>query len=200
MQLIVATKNRNKLKEIKEILKDLDIEVLCLADLNPRLKIEEDGKTFLENAIKKAEVVSKLFKGTLVVGEDSGLLVPYLNNAPGVFSRRYAGLTATDYDNNVKLLKELEGVPCSRRRAYFCCTVALMKDGKLIKHFEGRLAGYIHHRITGKGGFGYDPVFYLPLYRKTVAQLSSREKNRISHRAKVFAKLKKHLVKYIKNK
>ncbi len=200
MRLIIATKNRNKLKEIKKILKGLNIKILCLADLKPDLKIKESGKTFFENALKKARCVSKMFNCDLIVGEDSGIEVKYLKNKPGVFSRRYAGNIATDYENNIKLLKQLKNVPKDKRKARFRCVTVLVKKGELIKTFEGKVEGYINNKLVGKKGFGYDSLFYLPSYKKTIAQLSLAQKNKISHRAKVFYKLKKFLANYIKNK
>jgi len=200
MRLIIATKNRNKLKEIKKILKGLNIELLCLADLRPNLRIKEDGKTFFDNALKKAKAVSKIYKDTLVLGEDSGIEVEYLGGKPGVLSKRFSGKNSNDHKNNFKLLKLLKNVPFKKRKAQFRCTIALTKNKKLIAKFEGKLCGYINDKAVGKNGFGYDPVFYLPRYKKTVAQLPLREKNKISHRAKAFYKLKKFLAKYIKNK
>lgn len=200
MRLIIATRNINKFREIKKILKDLKVELVCLMDLRKDIKIKEDGNSFFENAFKKALITSGFYRLDYVLGEDSGLEVPYLKNEPGIFSRRYAGKDATDLDNNLKLLSQLKGVSKKDRRAYFRCVAALVKDGKLIKKFEGKLAGTINEMITGRGGFGYDPVFYLPHRKKTVAQLTLGEKNKISHRAKTFMKLNKFLANYLENK
>jgi XTP/dITP diphosphohydrolase len=198
MRLIIATKNKGKFREIKNILKGLKVKVISLNELPDTIKIKEDGRSFFENALKKAKAVSKIYQTDLVVGEDSGLEVKYLDNRPGIYSKRYSGKNSTDLKNNLKLLKELEGLEKKDRKAYFRCTIALVKGSKLLKKFEGRLAGFINERITGRGGFGYDPVFYLPKYKKTVAQLPLREKNKISHRAKAFLKLKNFLVNYLK--
>jgi len=200
MRLIVATKNKDKFKEIKDILKGLRLQILSLNDLNTNIKIKEDGNTYFENALKKAVAVSKIFKKDLVVADDSGLEVEFLGNKPGVFSKRYAGENASYYENNLKLLKELEGVERKKRKAVFKCVVVLVKDQKLIKKFEGQLKGFISEKMMGKKGFGYDPIFYLPRYKKTVAQIPLKEKNKISHRAKAFLALKKYLAKFLNNR
>lgn len=200
MRLIVATKNKDKFKEIKDILKGLRLQILSLNDLNTNIKIKEDGNTYFENALKKAVAVSKIFKKDLVVADDSGLEVEFLGNKPGVFSKRYAGENASYYENNLKLLKELEGVERKKRKAVFKCVVVLVKNQKLIKKFEGQLKGFISEKMMGKKGFGYDPIFYLPRYKKTVAQIPLREKNKISHRAKAFLALKKYLAKFLNNR
>ena len=198
MRLIIATKNKDKFREIKKILKGLEIELVYLGNFQKQIKIKEDGKSFSDNAFKKALTVSRKYKLDLVVGDDSGLEVPYLDNRPGIFSKRYAGKYADYYDNNIKLLGELDGVFKSKRLAKFCCAVALVRSGKLLKRFDGNMIGFINDKLSGKGGFGYDPLFYLPAYKKTVAQLPLKEKNKISHRAKAFGKLKKFLINYLK--
>ncbi len=193
MRLIVATANLDKFREIKFLLKGLKIPLVSLKELRRHFCPQENSKTFLGNAIKKTIGVSRVYKNDLVVGEDSGLVVEYLGQKPGVYSRRYADKNSTYYENNLKLLRELEDVPFKKRRAYFICTLVLMRNGRLLKRIEGRLYGYIHTRAEGKNGFGYDPVFYLPAYKKTVAQLSFKEKNKISHRARAFLKLRQYL-------
>lgn len=198
MRLIIATKNEGKIREIKALLKGLRTSIFSLNNLNWKITIREEGKTFFENALKKAVVVSKKYPQDLVVGEDSGLEVVYLGNRPGVFSKRYSGKNATDLKNNLKILKELEGVERKHRKAYFRCVVVLVREAKLIKRFEGSLSGFIYDKIAGGYGFGYDPIFYLPKYKKTVAQLPPEEKNKISHRAKAFLKLKKFLANYFR--
>ncbi len=199
MRLIIATKNKGKLKEIKKILKGVKLEIVSLAEVAPDIRIKENGKTFYENALKKTKPVAQKFPEDLVVGEDSGIEVTALDNRPGIYSKRYSGKNATDNKNNLKILKELEKLPRTRRKARFRCVLTLMKGRKMLKKCEGVLSGYIHTGIEGKNGFGYDPVMYLPAYKKTVAQLPVRTKNTISHRYKAFAGLKKYLVKYLKN-
>ncbi len=200
MRLIIATKNKGKFREIKRLLRYLKIELISLNELDDKINIKETGRTFVDNAFKKAKVVSLVFPDDLVVGEDSGLEVAHIGGAPGVYSKRYSGKNATDIKNNRKVLKELEGVPRKERKARYCCVLALCREGKLIKKYKGILPGYIYKESKGRGGFGYDPVFYLPGYKRTVAQISLKEKNKISHRAKVFLKLKNFLANYLKNK
>ena len=193
MRLIVATRNQSKLREIRQILNGIDLRIVSLSDLKKKIRIVENGKTFSENAIKKAMAVSKLHRDDCVLGEDSGLEVDYLRGAPGIYSKRYASMSGNQVKNNNKLLKELCGVPALKRGAQFRCTLALACGGKMLTFFEGKLRGRIHGFCCGTNGFGYDPVFYLPAYKKTVAQLKPSEKNKISHRAKAFRKLAKFL-------
>ncbi len=199
MRLIIATRNKGKFREIKEILKGIKIKVVSLDDLGENIKTREDGKSFLENAVKKAAAVSRRYPFDLVAADDSGLEVEYLDNRPGVFSKRYSGRGSTDIKNNLKLLKELEGIAWKERKAKFRCVVALAYGKAIIKKFEGKVSGYINDKSLGKRGFGYDPVFYLPFHKKTVAQISLKKKNEISHRARAFRKLKKYLAKYLKS-
>ena len=192
MRLIVATKNNDKSKEIKGILKGLGVSIVSLNELEKKFRIVENGKTFQENAFKKALPVSRHYKNDYILGEDSGLEVNYLNGAPGIYAKRYSGPKATYESNNKKLLKNLQGVPAKKRGAAFCCCLVLACDGKLVKVFEGRLKGRIWDKARGENGFGYDPVFYLDQYKKTVAQLPLLTKNKISHRGKAFRKLRKY--------
>lgn len=193
MRLIIATANEDKLKEIKAILKGVKLPIICLNQLDKKFHIKENGKTFLSNAIKKTKPVSLAYPQDLVVGEDSGLSVNFLKGKPGVYSKRYSGKNWTYEKNNLKILKELQDVAWKKRKAHFIACLALMQNGRLIKKIEGRLNGYISYESRGKGGFGYDPILYIPKYRKTVAQLSPATKNKISHRALAFRKLKSYL-------
>ena len=194
MRLIIATRNKGKLREIREILKGIGMPIVCLSQLDKKFRIVENEKTLLGNAKKKALPVSKIYKDDYVLGEDSGLEVEYLNGRPGVYSKRYSGKNATYRSNNLKLLNELEGVPVGKRKASFVCCLALAKNSEVIKICEARLRGRIGAEPQGKNGFGYDPVFFIPKYNKTVAQMPLSLKNKISHRAKAFGKLKKYLV------
>lgn len=196
MRLIIATKNKGKMKEIRHLLEGAGMPIISLDDLDNKFVIRENGKTFLENALKKTIPISRIYKDDFVAGEDSGLEVNYLGAKPGVYSKRYSGRNADDLKNNRKLLRELEGVSKEKRKACFCCCIALVKDCKLVKTFNGKLKGIISEEIKGGGGFGYDPVFYLPKYKKTAAELSLEGKNEISHRAKAFRKLKDYVIKY----
>lgn len=195
MRLIVATKNKDKFREIKTILRGVELPVISLNELERKFQIVENGKTFQENAFKKALPVSRRYKDDYVLGEDSGLEVNYLNGAPGIYAKRYSGPKSTYKLNNKKLLKNLKGVPAKKRGAAFRCCLALACNGKRVKVFEGRLQGRIFDKTRGGNGFGYDPVFYLTRYKKTVAQLPSSTKNKISHRAKAFKKLRRYLEK-----
>ena len=193
MRLIVATRNKSKLGEISKILKGIDIPIISLVQLDKKFRIVENAMTFKANAAKKAIPVSKAYPQDYVLGEDSGLEVDYLDGGPGIYSKRYSGKNATYLSNNRKLLKVLKDVALKNRGANFHCCLVVARAGKIIKVFEGRLRGRISQESLGKHGFGYDPLFYLPKYRKTLAQLGSQIKNKISHRAQAFGKLKDYL-------
>lgn len=182
-RFIAATKNQGKLKEIKEILADFPFEVISMEQAGIGIEIEENGVTFEENALIKARSVSKISDG-IVMADDSGLAVDYLDGAPGVYSARFAGEGATDEEKNLKLLRLLEGVPYEKRTARFVCAVAVVfPDGR---HFtvNGTCEGYINEKPAGNNGFGYDPLLYIPQRGKTIAELDSDIKNEISHRGK----------------
>ncbi|MEZ4600329.1 MAG: XTP/dITP diphosphatase [Syntrophotaleaceae bacterium] len=181
MQLVVATGNRGKLKEIRKLLDESGIDILGLDDLGGLPEIIEDGHTFEENALKKADTVARA-TGLLTLADDSGLVVDALDGAPGVFSARYAGEGAGDDANNRKLLQGLAGLELSRRSAAFCCVMALCRADGWSRVFHGRVTGLITMEPRGDGGFGYDPLFLVPEYGRTMAELSLDIKNRISHR------------------
>lgn len=174
------------------MLEGLDFALFSLNDYNDIPEIIEDGKTFLENALKKARVVSEL-TGEVVLADDSGLEVDYLGGEPGIYSSRYSGENATDESNIQKLLESLKGVPTEKRGASFRCVLVLYRPDGTFENFEGKFQGRIHDRPVGKRGFGYDPVFFLPERGITVAELPPEVKNTISHRAQAFNKLKKNL-------
>lgn len=192
MEIVLATGNQNKVKEIKAVLKGLDLKILTLKDFPNIPEIIEDGETFKENAVKKARGIAG-FTGRIALADDSGLEVLALNNAPGVYSARFAGEKASDSANNKKLLTLLKGLPFERRKARFVCVIAIAGPNGRVYTTEGELKGLITLRSAGRGGFGYDPLFFLPECKKTVAQLTPEEKNRISHRAKALRKAKKIL-------
>jgi len=196
MELVVATKNQKKLKEIKAILKDLNLKISSLADFSNVPVIIENGKTFKENAVKKAVKIAQ-FSGKLSLGEDSGLCVNALKGAPGVYSARYSGKGKSDMQNNLKLLRSLEKVPFKKRKAYYSCAVALADKSGLLGVVEGRCAGLIGFELKGESGFGYDPLFIITKYNKTFAQLGERIKHKMSHRFHALEKAKKILFKYI---
>ncbi|HMK75593.1 MAG TPA: XTP/dITP diphosphatase [Thermodesulfobacteriota bacterium] len=190
MELIVATRNKGKIREIREVLKGLDLRVHSLGDFPDVPEIEEDGKSFTENALKKARFYSKYF-GKLTLADDSGLEVAGLKGLPGIYSARYAGESASGQENNQKLLREMQGLPVSKRGARFKCVIAVVsQDGKEAVA-EGSCRGNIGFKEKGRKGFGYDPLFILPKYGKTMAELSLEEKNAISHRGKALRKIRR---------
>ncbi|MEK7774214.1 MAG: XTP/dITP diphosphatase [Deltaproteobacteria bacterium] len=189
MKITLATKNRGKAAEIREILRGVDVELLTLEDFPQIVMPPERGGTFRENAVEKARFVAEA-TGTAALADDSGLEVDFLGGRPGVFSARYAGAGATDKDNFTKLLKELEGVPFDKRKARFVCVIALAGPGIKEAAFEGAFEGYVSTRPSGRGGFGYDPVFFIPERNMTAAELEPGEKNRISHRARALEKMR----------
>ncbi|MDR2428054.1 MAG: XTP/dITP diphosphatase [Endomicrobium sp.] len=187
-EIILATGNKHKVEEIKEILKDLSIKVTPMISFPQYPSTEEDGKTLEENAIKKASEANKFF-GKWTLADDSGLEVDYLDGAPGVYSARYAGEKCLYEDNN-KLLKVLDGVPLEKRTAKFRTVIAISSPDGKINLAEGKIFGIIALQSVGSNGFGYDPVFYVPEYDKTFAELSTDIKNSISHRAIALQKAK----------
>ncbi len=192
MNIVLATRNRYKIKEIKKILGDLIVEISSALDFPGLEEVEEDGATLEENAAKKALVVSK-FTQQLAIADDSGLEVDALEGRPGVYSSRFAGKDATYDDNNKKLLELMEYVHPKHRTARFVCIVAIADKGKVKKIIKGTCEGIIAFEPKGKTGFGYDPLFIIPEYNKTFAELGSEIKNKISHRAKAFLETKKFL-------
>jgi XTP/dITP diphosphohydrolase len=193
----MATRNPGKVREMGELLGDLGVRLLSLADFPGIPEIPEDGATFADNALAKAEAVARL-TGLPALADDSGLEVAALKGRPGVYSARYAqdrnaGSPPTDEDNWTKLLDELRGVPEEQRAARFVCAIALVfPDGRRLTT-RGELAGVIALEPKGAQGFGYDPVFWVPGYQATVAQLEAAVKNRISHRGEALKKLKEAL-------
>lgn len=193
MELLIATRNRGKLKEIERLLAGCDIVVKGLDAYDGFPEVVEDGDTFEVNARKKAEITARL-TGCMALADDSGLTVRALGGKPGIFSARYAGEEATDADNNRKLLKDMADVPVGQRQAAFHCVMALCSPSGDCRLFEGRLDGEILLQPRGEGGFGYDPLFMVPRYGRTLAELPLDVKNRISHRGLALKKLTDHLL------
>ena len=187
---IVATKNKGKIKEIRAILEGTGISVLSMEEAGITADIIEDGETFEENARKKAEAVFRL-TGKPALADDSGLAVDALGGAPGVYSARYAG-TGRSEDNNQKLLAAMQGE--SERSARFVCVMVLITGENEELVVRGECEGEIADGLSGTNGFGYDPLFYLPAYRKTMAELPEEEKNRISHRGRALRELRRRIV------
>ena len=196
MQLVVATKNKKKLSEIKEILKGTNLKLFALDAYKNVPPVTENGKTFQENAIKKAVKLAR-FTGQFCLGEDSGLCVDALNGAPGIYSARFSGRSKSDNKNNLKLLRLLKDVPVAKRKAQYVCAVALADRHGLIGAVEGNCPGLIAFAPEGSAGFGYDPLFYIPKYKKTFAQLGEKIKHKMSHRYYALKKAKQIIQKYI---
>ncbi len=192
MKIVFASKNEGKLKEFKGLIKDLDIEVLSLKDINFHNEIPEEGETYSENALKKAKVVSK-FSNKFVLTDDSGIEIKAYKNAPGVKSARFFPELSSE-QRNMKIIEDLKGLTGSQRGAKYKCSIAIYTPEGKSFICEGECAGVISHRPKGKNGFGYDPIFFLPELGKTFAELNLESKNQISHRAKAFKKAKKILV------
>ncbi|MFH1202089.1 MAG: XTP/dITP diphosphatase [Candidatus Omnitrophota bacterium] len=195
-QLVVATKNKKKFSEIKTLLKATNLKIVSLLDFPSAVRIREDGKTFRENAAKKALAIAR-FSGALALGEDSGLEVDALGGRPGVYSSRFAGSKKDDRLNNRKVLRLLGSLPLNKRTARYRCAVAIADYSGLIKTVEGTCEGLIGFNPKGKSGFGYDPVFIIPAYKKTFAQLGLGIKHKISHRARAIQKIKPVISKYL---
>ncbi len=188
--IIFATKNMDKMKEIRAKLPEY--EVKSMEEVGIDIDVDENGTTFEENAVIKAEAIMKICN-KIVVADDSGLEIDYLDKAPGVLSARYLGHdTPYDYKNK-KILEQLEGVPEDKRTARFVCAMAVACPDKETKVVRGTIEGIIGYEIEGKNGFGYDPIFYLPELKKTTAELSMEEKNKISHRGKALDEVRKIL-------
>jgi XTP/dITP diphosphohydrolase len=200
MKIVIATTNQNKIKEIKNKIHASEmLDLLSLNDFPGYPDVNEDGSTFSENALKKSIAYSK-FTGMITLADDSGLVVDALNGEPGVYSRRYAGNNATDDDNNDFLLKKLDNTPDGKRTARFVCAIAIALPGGEEFLAEGICEGRILQYKKGINGFGYDPVFYLPVLKKTMAELTVEEKNRISHRAAAIEKALKIIKQIHKEK
>ena len=180
------------MKEIREILGDLDIELLSLKDAGIKADIVEDGKTFEENAEIKAKAICQL-TGEIVLADDSGLEIDYLNKEPGIYSARYMGEDTSYRIKNASLIERLEGVPDEQRTARFVCAIAAAFPDGTMKTVRAAMEGRIGYEEKGENGFGYDPIFYLPEYGCTSAELSMEEKNKISHRGKALRLIKDEL-------
>ncbi len=191
-KVIFATGNEGKMKEIREILGDLDIELLSLKDAGIHADIVEDGKTFEENAQIKARTVCSL-TGEIVLADDSGLEIDYLNKEPGIYSARYMGEDTSYRIKNANLIERLNGVPDEKRTARFVCAIAAAFPDGTTKTVRATMEGRIGYEEKGENGFGYDPIFYLPEYGCTSAELSMEEKNKISHRGKALKAIKDEL-------
>ncbi|MBI5893207.1 MAG: XTP/dITP diphosphatase [Deltaproteobacteria bacterium] len=190
MKIVLATRNNHKTREIEALFKDADIHILSLKDFPNISDIVEDTDSFEGNALKKARAVAEYTK-KIVMADDSGLQVDALNGKPGVYSSRYAGENASDEENNKKLLNEMKDIPFEKRSARYKCVIAVVFPSGEEKIAEGECNGFIAFEPKGNYGFGYDPIFYVPEYNKTMAEISPEEKNKISHRARAIQNIKR---------
>lgn len=199
-KIIFATGNKGKIKEIQMILADLGVEVITMKEAGIEIDIEENGKTYEENALIKsravaAHPVAKKEK-CIVMADDSGLEVEYLNNEPGIYSARYLGEDTSYRIKNANLIERLDGVPDEKRTARFVCAIAaVLPDGEEITT-RGIIEGIIGYEEKGSNGFGYDPIFYVPRFGRTTAELTEEEKNQVSHRGNALKLMKEELKKY----
>jgi len=192
--LVIASRNKGKTAEIRDLLNNFPVKIKSLDDFGKIPTVEEDGETFDENAYKKASFTARIL-GLPALADDSGLLVEALGGAPGVHSARYAGENATDKERLSKLLREMEGK--KNRRAAFACAISIAVPTGQALTYEARCEGLIAEKPAGRNGFGYDPVFYYPPYKKTFAQVSGEEKNRVSHRGRALAEFRDEFEKVL---
>lgn len=190
MRIVFATGNANKVREIKAILADLNMEVLSMKEAGVYAEAEENGVTFAENASIKAKDIASKVSDAIVMADDSGLVVDALNGEPGIYSARYLGEDTPYSIKNANIIERLEGIPVEGRSARFVCAIAaVLPDGRVLST-EGTIEGYIGYEERGNGGFGYDPIFMVPEYGCSTAELSAEAKNAISHRGKALNAMK----------
>lgn len=198
MRIVFATGNENKMKEVRRILGNLGMDIISMKEAGVDGDVEENGNTFSENSMIKARAVSESLKKkgdneSIVLADDSGLEIYYLGGEPGIYSARYMGHDTPYSEKNTAIIKRLEGVPCEERTARFVCAIsAVLPDGREYGTL-GKMEGRIGYEIAGQNGFGYDPIFFLPEYGKTSAEISEDEKNAISHRGKALREMEKIL-------
>ena len=198
-KIIFATGNEHKMIEIRAILSDLGVEILSQKEAGIKADVIEDGMTFEENAMIKATEIAKIahempeYAHAVVLADDSGLEIDYLNKEPGIYSARYMGEDTSYHIKNEKLIERLEGVPDEKRTARFVCAIAAAFPDGTMKTVRAAMEGRIGYKESGENGFGYDPIFYLPEYGCTSAELSMEEKNKISHRGKALRMIKDEL-------
>ena len=197
MKIIFATNNQDKMKEIHAIMADFPIEILSLKEAGIHADVEENGKTFEENAVIKAEAICRM-TGHVTIADDSGLEIDALGGEPGIYSARYMGEDTSYRIKNGSLIKRLEGVPDEKRSARFVCAVAAAFPDAPTQTVRGTIEGRIGYEEAGENGFGYDPIFYLPEYGCTTAQMAPEDKNKISHRGRALEKIKPVLAEYFR--
>ncbi|MDD2981731.1 MAG: XTP/dITP diphosphatase [Hespellia sp.] len=194
-RIVFATGNAHKMEEIRMILSDLNMPILSMKEAGVDVEVVEDGTTFEENAIKKATGIAEYLPNDIVLADDSGLEIDYLNKEPGIYSARYAGVD-TSYDiKNQMLLDRLKGVADEKRTARFVCAIAAVIPGEETEVVRGTIEGIIGHELAGENGFGYDPIFYVPEYGCSTAEMTPEQKNELSHRGNALRAMKKRLEK-----
>lgn len=197
-RMVIATGNEHKMEEVRMILKDLPFEIVSMKEMGIEMDIEENGSTFMENAIIKAQAVAQSC-GEIVLADDSGLEIDYLNKEPGIYSARYMGEDTSYHIKNHAILSRLEGVADDKRTARFVCALAAVFPNADTVTSLGVIEGRIGYEEAGENGFGYDPIFYLPEYGCSTAQLTPEEKNAISHRGRALEQMKMELSGRIKD-
>ena len=196
IEILFATSNAGKAKEVQAMFSDLDVDVKTLREEGIDVAIEENGQTFAENALIKAKAIAGM-TDKIVLADDSGLVVDYLNGEPGIYSARYMGEDTSCDIKNARILERMEGVPDDQRTARFVCAMAAIMPGGEVICTEGIMEGLIGYEMKGTNGFGYDPIFYLPEYGMTSSEISPEKKNEISHRGKALRKMQDELKKRI---
>ena len=194
-RIIFATGNADKMKEIRMILSDIGMEILSMKEAGISADIIEDGATFEENAMIKARAIAKLAPEDIILADDSGLEIDYLNKEPGVYSARYMGEDTSYAIKNQNLIDRLDGVPNEQRTARFVCAIAAVLPDGSTRQTRGTIEGYIGWEPAGANGFGYDPIFYVDEYGCSTAQLSPEQKNAVSHRGNALRKMREELEK-----
>lgn len=198
-KIVFATGNAGKMREIRAILADLNMEVLSMKEAGVTAEADENGTTFAENAVIKAKDIAAKVPGAIVMADDSGLVVDALNGEPGIYSARYLGEDTSYTIKNANIISRLDGVPVEKRTARFVCAIAaVLPDGRVL-NTEGAIEGYIGYEERGEGGFGYDPIFMVPEYGCSTAELSAEAKNEISHRGHALQAMKKKLLEALGN-
>ena len=198
MRILFATGNEGKMREVRMILADLGLEVLSMREAGIGMEIEEDGLTFEENAVIKARAVHSCAPEAIVLADDSGLEVDYLDKQPGVYSARYMGEDTPYEVKNAAIIRKLSGAVGEERSARFVCAIAAaLPDGRVLTT-QGTIEGEIAYKPAGEEGFGYDPIFYVPDFHATTAELTPEQKNAVSHRGRALRAMKKKLAGYLK--
>lgn len=198
-KVIFATKNNGKMKEITRILGEAGIEAVSMAEAGIDIDVVEDGATFEENAAKKAKEIVKI-TGGIVLADDSGLEIDYLNKEPGIYSARYGGVDTSYEIKNKMIIDRLKDAKEEERTARFVCVIAAALEGGQVITTRGTIEGIIAHEASGENGFGYDPIFYVPEYNMTTAEMPSELKNKISHRGKALSAMRAKLEAYFNSK